>query len=75
MDILFYSDYDSENKEKVIIDCNSRCLSVFKAYFGEEIYENYYKVINKIYNEYLTDYIRYDFTKDYSSLLDLLKVL
>lgn len=72
---LFYSDYDSENKEKVIIDCNSRCLSVFKAYFGEEIYENYYKVINKIYNEYLTDYIRYDFTKDYSSLVDLLKVL
>lgn len=72
---VFYSDYTNENKEKVIIDCNSRCLSVFKAFFGEEIYNNYYKVINKIYNEYLTNYDKYDFTIDYSCLLDLLKVL
>ena len=72
---VFYSDYNDENKEKVVIDCNSRCLNVFRYYFGSELYDKYYKVINKIFNEYLTNVNKYDQTKDYNSLFDLLKVL
>ena len=72
---VFYADYNDENKEKVIIDCNSRCLNVFRYYFGSEIYDKYYKVINKIFNEFLTNVNKYDHTKDYNSLFDLLKIL
>lgn len=72
---IFYSDYNDENKEKVVIDCNSRCLNVFRYYFGSELYDKYYKVINKIFNEYLTNVNKYDQTRDYDSIFDLLKVL
>lgn len=72
---VFYSDYSTEMKEKVIIDSNSRCLNVFRAYYGEEVYGNYYKVINKIYNEYLTNYNKNEYSSDYYCIFDLLKVL
>ncbi|MDD6272706.1 MAG: hypothetical protein PUA90_04225 [bacterium] len=71
-----YNDNDSiEEKEKIIIDCNSRCLYLFKTYYGEEIYDKYYKVINKIFNEYLTNISKYDYSKDYNALFDLFKIL
>lgn len=74
--VPIYNDDDSiEEKEKIIIDCNSRCLYLFKTYYGEELYDKYYKVINKIFNEYLTNIDRYNYTKDYDSLFDLFKVL
>lgn len=72
---LFYNDFSSEMKEKTIIDCNFRCLNVFKAYYGEEIYDNYYKVVNKIYNDYIVHYEKYEYSRDYNCIFDLLKVL
>ena len=72
---LFYNDYSNEMKERIIIDSNSRCLNVFKAYYGEEIYSNYYKVVNKIYNDYLVHYDKYEFVKDFNCIFDLFKVL
>ena len=71
-----YSESTSrEEKEKIIVDSNLRCLNVFKTYFGNELYSKYYKVINKIFNEYLEHLEEYDFSKDYRCILDLLKVL
>ena len=64
-----------EEKEKIIIDSNLRCLKVFKAYFGNELYEKYYKLINKIYNEYLENLEEYNFARDYRCILELLKIL
>ena len=64
-----------EEKEKITIDCNSRCLNVFKEYFGEELYDKYYKTINKIYSEYIENLDNYDFSKDYRCIFELLKVL
>lgn len=72
---MFYNDYSNEMKEKVIIDSNVRCLNVFKEYFGEDIYNNYYKVINKIYNDYLVHYDKYEYQKDFNCIFDLFKVL
>lgn len=74
--VPIYNEIDTiEEKEKVIIDSNSRCLYLFKTYYGEEIYDKYYKVINKIFNEYLSNIEKYNYTKDYDSLFDLFKVL
>ena len=71
-----YNDSDDrEVKEKIIIDANSRCLNLFKAYYGEEIYDKYYKVINKIYNEYLSKIEKYNYEKDYNCILELFKIL
>ena len=36
---------------KIIIDCNSRCLNLFRLYYNsDEVYTNYYKIINKIFS-------------------------
>lgn len=71
-----YNEKDSrEIKEKAIIDSNSRCLELFKAYYGEGLYSNYYKVINKIYNEYLNNIEKYNYEKDYSCVFELFKIL
>ena len=71
-----YSDsLPREEKEKIIVDANLRCLNVFKAYYNSETYSKYYKVINKIFNEYLEHLEEYDFSKDYRCILELLKVL
>ena len=48
---VYNNNLSREEKEKIVIDCNSRCLNVFKEYFKDELYSKYYKVINKIYNE------------------------
>ena len=72
---LFYNDYSNEMKERIIIDSNFRCLNVFKAYYGEDIYNNYYKVVNKIYNDYLVHYDKYEYGRDYNCIFDLFKVL
>ena len=70
-----YNDFSRDEKDKVIIDSNFRCLNLFKAYYGEEIYNNYYKVVNKIYNDYLVHYDKYEYSLDYNCIFDLLKVL
>lgn len=72
---IYSADTSKEEKEKIIIDSNLRCLNVFKVYFGTDIYAKYYKVINKIFNEYLAHYEEYDFSKDYRCILELLKIL
>ncbi len=72
---VYNSDTPREEKEKVVIDCNSRCLNIFKLYFGDEIYDKYYKVINKIYNEYIANIDKYDYEKDYRCIFELFKVL
>ena len=72
---VYNDNTDRSVKEKAIIDANSRCLNVFKVYFGEEYYQQYYKVINKIYNEYLAHIEKYDYEKDYRCLFELFKVL
>ena len=72
---IYNDNTDIEEKRKIIVDANSRCLNVFKTYYGEEIYNEYYKVINKIYNEYLENFDKYDFSKDYRCIFDLFKVL
>ena len=64
-----------EEKKKITIDCNSRCLNVFKAYYGEPIYSKYYKTINKIYSAFMENIEKYDFSKDYRCIFDLFKVL
>ena len=72
---LFYSEFSRDEKDKVIIDSNFRCLNLFKAYYGDEIYNNYYKVVNKIYNDYLVHYDKYEYSLDYNCIFDILKVL
>ena len=64
-----------EEKKKITVDANSRCLNVFKNYFGEELYQQYYKTINKIYTAYIDNIEKYDFTKDYRCIFDIFKVL
>ena len=72
---VYNKDTSRDEKKKIVIDCNSRCLNVFKVYFGEELYSKYYKVINKIYNEYLSNIEKYDYSTDYRCIFELLKVL
>ena len=72
---VYKDDTDRKEKEKITIDCNKRCLTLFKAYFGEEIYTKYYKSINKIYAEYIANIERHDWAKDYRCVFELLKVL
>ncbi len=64
-----------EEKKKIITDANSRCLNLFKEYYGEDLYNLYYKEINKIYNEYSLHMNEYDFAIDYRCIFDLFKVL
>ena len=72
---VYNKDTDREEKEKIIIDSNSRCLNVFKAYYGMEYYSKFYRVINKIFNEYLANIDKYDYEKDYNCIFELLKIL
>ncbi|MBR2139093.1 MAG: hypothetical protein IJ966_07375 [Bacilli bacterium] len=72
---VYNDETDRKLKESIIIDCNSRCLNLFESYYGSEVYENFYKVINKIYNEFLANLDKYDYTKDYDCIFELLKVL
>ena len=72
---LYIDAITREEKEKIIIDSNLRCLNVFRAYYGNELYSKYYKVINKIFNEYLENLEEYNFARDYRCILELLKVL
>ena len=72
---VYNKDTEREEKEKIIIDSNSRCLNVFKQCFGEEKYAKYYRVINKIYNEYLAHIDKYDYEKDYNCILELFKII
>ena len=72
---LYRDNIEYEEKEKIIMDANLRCLNVFRAYYGNEIYSKYYKVINKIYNEYLENLEEYNFSRDYRCILELLKIL
>ena len=72
---IYSEDVSREEKEKIIIDSNFRCLNVFKAYYGSEIYDKYYKIINKIFNAYLEHMDEYDFSTDYRCILELLKIL
>ncbi len=72
---LYIDTVSKEEKERIIIDSNLRCLNVFKAYYGNDIYAKYYKIINKIYNEYLENLEDYNFARDYRCILELLKIL
>lgn len=72
---VYNKDTDRKEKEKIIIDANYRCLRVFKSYYGEEYYSKFYRVINKIYNEYIANIDKYDYEKDYDCIFELLKVL
>lgn len=73
---IYNDSVDRVTKDKIIIDCNSRCLNLFRMYYNsEEIYTNYYKIINKIFNEYLSNLEEYNYTNDYECVFDLLKIL
>lgn len=73
---VYNDNTSSRDKEKIVIDCDFRCLNLFKAYYDDdEIYNKYYKVINKIFDEYLSNINFYDFTKDYNAVFDLFKIL
>ena len=72
---IYNNDTDRKTKESIIIDCDSRCLNLFRSYYDQELYNKFYKVINKIYNEYLENIDKYDFNIDYNCVFDLFKVL
>lgn len=73
---LYNESADRVTKDKIIIDCNSRCLNLFRMYYNsDEVYTNYYKIINKIFNEYLSNLEKYNYTNDYECVFDLLKIL
>ena len=72
---VYNNDTERSTKEQIIIDCDSRCLNLFKAYYGIETYNRFYKVINKIYSELLDNIEKYDYTTDYESIFDFFKVL
>ena len=66
---------DIEEKKNIALEYNSICLNLFKAYYGEIIYSKYYKTINKIYSEFISNIEKYDYQSDYNSIFDLFKVL
>ncbi len=72
---LYNENISKKEKESITLEANSRCLNLFKEYYGENVYTKYYKVINKIYNEYITKIDNYDWSKDYNSILELFKVI
>lgn len=74
--IPLYKETESrEKKESIIIDSDSRCLKLFKTIYGDETYENYYKVINRIYKDYITNLDSYYYETDYECLFELFKIL
>lgn len=72
---VYNDNTDLRDKEKIVVDADFRCLNLLKAYYGEEIYNKYYKVVNKIYNDFLANLNSYDYTKDHDSIFDLFKIL
>ncbi len=72
---LYTDNLSKDEIEKIVLEANSRCLNLFSAYYNEEIYSKYYKSINKIYSEYLSNIELYDYTSDYNSPFDLFKLL
>ena len=72
---VYNDNTERSDKENEIIDCNARCLTLFREYYGDEIYAKYYKVVNKIYNEFIANIDKYDYFKDYKSIFELFKVL
>lgn len=73
---LYNDSLDRVTKDKLVIDCNSKCLNLFRMYYNnEQIYTQYYKIINKIFNEYLTNLDNYNYFIDYECLFDLMKIL
>ena len=71
-----YSDKDDGSvKINEALEANSRCLNLFKAYYGNTIYDKYYTIINKIYNEFISNIEKYNYSTDYNSIFDLFKVL
>lgn len=73
---LYNDSVDRATKDKIIIDCNSRCLNLFRLYYNsDEVYTNYYKIINKIFNEYLSNLEDYNYFNDYECVFDLFKIL
>lgn len=72
---VYNNDTERTTKENIIIDADSRCLNLFKAYYGVEIYNRFYKVINKIYSELLDNIDKYDYNTDFESIFDFFKVL
>jgi len=72
---VYNKNIEIEEKKKIITDANSRCLNLFKEYYGIELYNLYYKEINKIYTEYMSHMDEYDFARDYRCIFDLFKVL
>ena len=44
---LYNDSMDRAAKDKLIIDCNSRCLNLFRLYYSDDkIYTEYYRIIN-----------------------------
>jgi len=72
---IYNDDTDLEIKEKETMSANARCLKLFEFYYGEKIYEMYYRMINKIYVEYINNINKYDYSKDYNCIFELFKVL
>lgn len=73
---LYNDSMDRAAKDKLIIDCNSRCLNLFRLYYSDDkIYTEYYRIINKIFNEYLSNVDNYDCFYDYECVFELLKIL
>ncbi len=72
---IYNEDTEKDLKESETMAANARCLKLFEFYYGEKIYEQYYKVINKIYVEYMNNLDKYDYTKDYNCIFELFKVL
>ncbi len=72
---IYNDDTDVSVKESETMSANARCLKLFEFYYGEKTYEIYYKVINKIYAEYLNNLDRYDYTTDYNCIFELFKIL
>lgn len=73
---LYNDSVDNDTKSKIIIDCNSRCLNLFKMYYNnDEIYSKYYRVINKIFDEYYINLDKYNYFIDYNCIFDLFKIL
>lgn len=74
--VPLYKD-ETEKSEKLnrVELAKNRCIDVFKKFYNDEIYNSYSESIDKIYDEYLKNIERYDFTRDYRCIFDLLKVL
>ncbi len=72
---IYNEETDISIKESETMSANARCLQLFELYYGEKVYELYYKVINKIYAEYLNNLDKYDYSKDYNCIFELFKVL